>query len=110
VSAGAQMSGRDPLSVCDEQGRCITCADEGVAMRVLRVERERSVAICVELERELVDRGGETSRGAGEAAGRAEVAIDFVEPVAVGEELLVHAGVALGNLGRADGPLARRGG
>jgi hypothetical protein len=36
------------------------------------------------------------------ATGGEEVAIDLVEPVAVGQRLLVHAGVALANLGYED--------
>jgi hydrogenase maturation factor len=54
-------------------------------MLVLGVDRERSLAICT---------GPDDGGGDGE-----EVAIDLVEPVAVGQRLLVHAGVALANLG-----------
>jgi hydrogenase maturation factor len=73
-------------------------------MRVIRVDRMRRLAICV--------------RSAGEPWGAEEVAIDLVEPVARGQTLLVHAGVALANLDQADaarasiaasdGPSARR--
>jgi hypothetical protein len=88
----------------------MTCADEGVAMRVLGVDLARRIAVCAESDGELVVPDGGAIRGAGAPAGRAEVAIDFVEPVAVGQELLVHAGVALANLGHAPPALARRGG
>jgi len=59
---------------------CITCGDEGVPMRVLRVDAVRGLALCA----------------AGDDAGaRSTVEIALVEPVAPGEQLLVHAGVAL---------------
>jgi hydrogenase maturation factor len=64
-------------------------------MRVLRVDNERSLAVCVPTDRETL---------AGEH-GEEEVAIDLVALVAVGDSLLVHAGVALANLGPA--PLAQ---
>jgi hypothetical protein len=59
---------------------CITCSDEGVAMRVL--ELGRAGAICCD------DRGDSH-----------EVAVDLVWPVAVADEVLVHAGVAICHLG-----------
>jgi hydrogenase maturation factor len=63
------------VSRCD----CITCGDEGEPMRVLAVDAERGLARCVD------------------AAGRTDaVEIALVEPVAVGERLLVHAGTAIG--------------
>jgi hydrogenase maturation factor len=76
----------DSLPARDSDGHCITCSDEGVAMRVLAVERERSLAVC--------------ARPDGDARDREEVATDLVEPVAVGDRLLVHAGVALASLGQ----------
>lgn len=57
---------------CDEL-HCITCSDEGVPLRVLEV-RDGAVARC---------------------EGDIEVMIDLVGPVSAGDELLVHAGVAL---------------
>jgi hypothetical protein len=63
-------------------------------MRVLGVDAERSLAVCLATDRETA--GGEY--------GEEEVAIDLVALVAVGDSLLVHAGVALANLGPA--PLA----
>jgi hydrogenase maturation factor len=57
---------------------CVTCADEGVPMRVLRLDLARGLALCV-------DEGGE----------RSTVETALVEPVAAGDSLLVHAGVAL---------------
>ena len=61
-------------------------------MRAVRVDRVRCLAICVE-------------PGA-EPWAREEVAIDLVEPVARGQTLLVHAGVALANLDQTHAALA----
>jgi hydrogenase maturation factor len=52
-------------------------------MRVLQLDGPRSLAICMAVD----------------GAREEEVAIDLVEPVAVEDLLLVHAGVALANLG-----------
>jgi hypothetical protein len=57
---------------CNEH-HCITCSDEGVAMRVLEVGSD-GIARC---------------------DGGVEVMIDLVGVVAPGDEVLVHAGVAL---------------
>jgi hypothetical protein len=54
-------------------GHCITCSDEGVPMRVLEAS---------------VD-------GLARCEGDVEVMTDLVGAVAPGDELLVHAGVAL---------------
>jgi hydrogenase maturation factor len=61
---------------------CITCSDEGIEMTV--VELTQCGAQCR-------DPAGIDQR----------VEIDLVEPVAIGEVLLVHAGVAIANLGVA---------
>jgi hydrogenase maturation factor len=61
---------------------CITCGDEGVAMRV--IELREGAAVCADEQRS-----------------RHTVAIELVAPVIVGDELLVHAGVAIRNLGAA---------
>jgi hydrogenase maturation factor len=57
---------------------CITCSDEGLAMRVLRVDDERGLALC-----------------AADDGERATVEIALLEDVAVGDLVLVHANVAL---------------
>ncbi|MGH7528231.1 MAG: HypC/HybG/HupF family hydrogenase formation chaperone [Gemmatimonadales bacterium] len=68
---------------CDPDRGCITCSDEGVAMRVTSVDGPEGVALC------------------SDAAGRqAEVQTELVGGVEVGDALLVHAGVALVHLGR----------
>jgi hydrogenase expression/formation protein HypC len=57
---------------------CVTCADEGVPMTVLRFDGGRELALC------------EDSQGA-----RHTVETALVAPVLPGDRLLVHAGVAL---------------
>ena len=61
-----------------EDGHCITCGDDGVAMRVLRLDDARALALCADPE-----------------GARHTVETELVAPVAPGDELLVHAGVAL---------------
>jgi hypothetical protein len=62
---------------CDDPHHCTTCSDEGVLMRVLEA-RAGGTALC---------------------EGEVEVMTDLVGPVARGDRLLVHAGVALQRLG-----------
>jgi hydrogenase maturation factor len=59
-------------------GHCVTCADEGVPMEVLRIDAARGLALC-----------------ARDDGARDTVEIGLVEPVAVGDSVLVHAAVAL---------------
>jgi hydrogenase expression/formation protein HypC len=61
---------------CDDPHHCVTCADEALPLAVTELV-DASTARCEEVE----------------------VMVDLVGPVAVGDVLLVHAGVALG---RAD--------
>jgi hydrogenase maturation factor len=61
---------------CDDPRHCTTCSDEGVAMRVVEA-RSGGLALC---------------------EGDVEVMTDLVGPVASGDRLLVHAGVALQRL------------
>jgi hypothetical protein len=58
---------------CPDEHHCVTCADEGVELRVVEV-REGGSALC---------------------EGGVEVLVDLVAPVERDETLLVHAGVAL---------------
>ncbi len=64
---------------CSEEG-CITCGDVGVPMRVIET-REDGQASCAD----------------GDAV-RHLIATDLVAPVSPGDELIVHAGVAIGRL------------
>ena len=57
---------------------CITCSDEGISMRVERVDDSRGLALCT-----------------AEDGSKSTVEIALVEPIAPGDRLLVHAGVAL---------------
>jgi hydrogenase maturation factor len=57
---------------------CITCGDDGVPMRVLRLDDERGLALCAD-----------------DAGAHHTVETALVERVNPGDELLVHAGVAL---------------
>ena len=63
---------------CDG-GHCVTCADEAVAMKVLRIDEARELALCEDGD------GAHTT-----------VEIALVAPVVTGDELLVHAGTAIG--------------
>jgi hydrogenase assembly chaperone HypC/HupF len=61
---------------CDADAGCITCSDTGVPMRVLSVREDE--ALCEDVD-------GATH----------EVAVELVQPVSAGDEVLVHAGVAI---------------
>ncbi len=74
-----------PGPSCDHRTGCITCGDEAIEMEVLRVDRGRGLALCS-------DGGG----------AQTSVEIALVEPVADGDQLLVHAGTAIAHAG---GPL-----
>ena len=69
------------MSANDCGDHCITCSDEGIPMRVESVDEARGLALCAD------DEGA-----------RSTVEIALVEPVAPGDRLLVHAGVALTGL------------
>jgi hydrogenase maturation factor len=71
---------RSPDPVCGSD-HCITCGDDGVPMLVVEVDRERGLAVCAD------ETGALTS-----------VETALFEPVVVGDELLVHAGVAIAAL------------
>ena len=64
---------------CDHPTGCITCGDEAVEMRVLRIDQDRELALCE----------GQDD------AGRSTVEIALVQPVEEGDLLLVHAGTAI---------------
>ena len=64
---------------CDHTSGCITCGDEALPLRVMRIDADRGLALCA-------DGAGQTS----------SVETALVEPVSVGEILLVHAGTAIG--------------
>jgi hydrogenase maturation factor len=66
------------MTECVAAHGCITCGDVATPMRVVKIDSERTLALC--------------SNPRGE---RSSVEIALVEPVAPGELLLVHAGTAL---------------
>jgi hydrogenase maturation factor len=68
---------------CDHTRGCITCGDEAIRMRVLRIDRQRELALC------------ETEEG----GDRSSVEIALVQPVAERDLLLVHAGTAIAHAG-----------
>jgi hydrogenase assembly chaperone HypC/HupF len=59
---------------------CITCGDDGVPMVVVALDQTRGLALC--------DDGSE----------RSTVETALVEPVVLGDRLLVHAGTAIATL------------
>jgi hydrogenase maturation factor len=65
------------VTACGSE-HCLTCADEGLPMRVVRADPARGLALC------------EDERGE-----RVTVETELVEPVGPGDLLLVHAGTAL---------------
>ena len=66
---------------CYPHEGCITCGDTAVALRVVDVDAARGLATCED-----------------EAGRREDVETALVADVAAGEQLLVHAGVALTRL------------
>jgi hydrogenase maturation factor len=62
---------------CDGD-HCITCSDEGVAMRVIAVDEDRCLALCADA-----------------AGARHTVETALVAPLGADDDVLVHAGVAL---------------
>jgi hydrogenase maturation factor len=61
---------------CEDPNHCVTCSDEGVPMRIQAL-RGDGTALC---------------------DGGTEVMVELVAPVEPGDEVLVHAGVALARL------------
>jgi hypothetical protein len=70
----------DPAYAC-RADHCVTCADEGVPMRVCRVDGPNRQALCRD------DRDA-----------RSWVATELVGPLHPGAVVLVHAGVAIAHL------------
>ena len=63
---------------CEPEHGCITCGDEALPLRVVKVDPERCLALCEN-----------------EAGERETVEIALVDPVGPGDGLLVHAGTAI---------------
>jgi hydrogenase maturation factor len=75
VTSGAPF----PPMHCDHDSHCITCGDEAVPLRVVRIDAARELALCENTDGE-----------------RTTVEIALVTPVAEDDVLLVHAGTAIG--------------
>lgn len=63
---------------CEADSGCITCGDAAVPLRIVLIDAGRGLALCED-----------------DAGRRETVETALVEPVAVGDELLVHAGTAI---------------
>ncbi len=66
---------------CEPEHGCITCGDEAVPLRVLKLDDVRGLALC------------ENDEGA-----RETVEVALVPEVSLGDRLLVHAGTAIARL------------
>jgi hydrogenase maturation factor len=75
-------SNPDLAAQCDHEVGCITCGDSAVALRVLRVDEGRGLALCSD-----------------DSGRRETVETALVGDVAPGDSLLVHAGTALQRAG-----------
>ncbi len=76
------MSEKDlmlPGSCTLDHDGCITCSDAGIPVRVVSVEGDD--ALCED-----------------SAGNRAQIAVELVTPVQIGEVLLTHGGVAIGKV------------
>ena len=78
----AATSGPGQQCGAGDDRHCITCGDEGTPMRV--ISAEDGTAVCRDDQRRLH-----------------EVVTELVGPVGAGDLVLVHAGVAIGQLERA---------
>ncbi len=63
---------------CIPDHGCITCGDEAVALRVLKLDEARGLALCQNEEGQ-----------------KETVEVALVAPVIEGESILVHAGTAI---------------
>jgi hydrogenase assembly chaperone HypC/HupF len=62
---------------------CVVCSDAGIPVQVISIEGDD--ALCEDA-----------------AGNQTEIAVELVEPVAVGEVLLTHGGVAIGKIEKAE--------
>jgi hydrogenase maturation factor len=69
---------RLPPPTYDQESHCITCGDEAVPLRVVKIDARRELALCENDDRQ-----------------RTTVEIALVQPVALQDVLLVHAGTAI---------------
>jgi hydrogenase maturation factor len=76
-----EASSLSSLCELDADGHCVTCSDEALPVRVIRVDAESGLAL-VEVK--------DTTE---------EIDVTLVDEVVPGDVLLVHGGVAIGHLG-----------
>jgi len=69
-----------PSAACGAE-HCITCADDGAPMTVVRTDEHKRLALCADAD-----------------GSRHTVETALIEPVAAGDVVLVHAGVAIAAL------------
>jgi hydrogenase maturation factor len=72
------------MTPCGHDSHCITCSDEAVPLRVVRIDDERELALCEN-----------------ESGERTTVEIALIAPVAVNAVVLVHAGTAIAHAAEA---------
>ena len=72
----------DSYCTLDHDG-CVVCSDAGIPLRVISIDGEN--ALCEDA-----------------VGNRTEIAVELVKPVATGEVLLTHGGVAIAKVQRAD--------
>ncbi len=72
----------DVACTLDHDG-CVVCSDTGIPVRVISVEGDD--ALCEDV-----------------TGNRAQMAVELVAPVRVGEVLLTHGGVAIGRVAARD--------
>ncbi len=60
------------------ESHCITCSDEAVELRVVEIDEDRELALCES-----------------ESGERSTVEIALVQPLALDDVVLVHAGTAI---------------
>jgi hydrogenase maturation factor len=72
-----------PGSCTLDHDGCVVCSDAGIPVRVVSVEGDD--ALCEDA-----------------AGNRAQIAIELIAPVQVGEILLTHGGVAIGRVAQGE--------
>jgi hydrogenase expression/formation protein HypC len=72
------MTAYSPAAEVCSGGHCVTCSDEAIAMTIVKLDPRRGLALCAD------DDGA-----------RQAVETALVDPVEIGETVLVHAGVAI---------------
>ncbi len=88
---------------CSDPYHCITCSDEGIAMRVVDVNNEFGSALCVHDRSSDNDSSNDSYSSNDGAASKTaptaqEILTALIENVQPGDVLLVHAGTAIARL------------